>query len=193
MVSYSKLSRIAVLAFKNGYRLHIDSLRLLSKKSYASATMLSVLAMEEFGKYFSLSSYVFYTGTNDTRDDSFEDEYLRGLYLHPLKQQMCFGRDGFLPSAELSRRASEREFEELKQSSTYVGFRRSKQSIRYDKPICNPLKISKTTATRQVRFLNTLLINMAKDRLAGIIEMDEEEVNEMLSSVMIKRLRSSKI
>jgi hypothetical protein len=155
--------------------------------------MLSVLAMEEFGKYFSLSSYVFYTKTNDTRDAAFEDEYLKELYIHPFKQQMCFGRDGFLPSATLSRRASLRQFEDLKQSSTYVGFKRTKGVIRYNQPICNPLKTGKSVARKQVGFVNRLLIKMAKQHLAGIKEMDEDEVNEILSSETIGILRSFKI
>ena len=53
MVSFDELSEMAILAFKNGLRLHFDSLILLKNDSYPSATMLSVLAMEEFGKYFS--------------------------------------------------------------------------------------------------------------------------------------------
>ena len=193
MVSYKRLSHMAVLSFKNGYRLHLDSLKLLQIGSFPSATMLSVLAMEEFGKYFSLSSYVFYTQINDNRNLKFEDSYLKGLYLHPLKQQMCFGRDGFLPSDELTHRASNREFEELKQSSTYVGFKRKRGKISYDKKITNPLKISKQMAVRQIRFLNRLLTNMVKDHLAGIVQMDENEVNNMLSSKMLKTLRSFKL
>jgi AbiV family abortive infection protein len=190
MVSFKILSRMAILSFKNGYRLHLDSLRLLQQGSFPSSTMLSVLAMEEFGKYFSLSSYIFYTQTSDTRDLNFEDSYLRDLYLHPLKQQMCFGRDGFLPSDKLSHRASNREFEDLKQSSIYVGFKRIKGSICYDKRITNPLKISKHVASKQVRFMNKLLIKIAKEHVAGIIHMDEDEVNEMLSSEMIETLYS---
>lgn len=190
MVTYRRLSNIAVLSFKNGYRLHLDSLRLLENGSYASATMLSVLAMEEFGKYFSLSSYVFYSRTSDNRDAKFEDEYLKDLYNHPLKQQMCFGRDGFLPSAKLSEYASKRKFEELKQKSMYVGFERHKGKICYEKPIYNPLKTSPIIARKQVRFLNKLLIDMAKEHIAGVIELDEDEVNEMLSNSMIKVLQS---
>lgn len=190
MVTYKRLSRMAVLSFKNGYRLHLDSLKLLQLGSFPSATMLSVLAMEEFGKYFSLSSYVFYTQTNNNRDLKFEDSYLKDLYSHPLKQQICFGRDGFRPSDELAHRASNREFEDLKQSSTYVGFKRTKGKICYEKQITNPLKISKRIAVKQVRFLNRLLMNMAKERIAGIIQMDEDEINNMLYSKMLKTLRS---
>jgi hypothetical protein len=134
--------------------------------------MLSVLAMEEFGKYFSLSSYVFYTRTNGTRDAAFENKYLKELYKHPLKQQLCFGRDGFLPSANLGERASNGEFEELKQASTYVGFKRRKGLICYEEPIFNPLKVSKAVTGKQVRLVNTLLTDMAKQHIAGVIEMD---------------------
>ncbi len=193
MITYKRLSHMAVLSFKNGYRLHLDSLKLLKLGSFPSATMLSVLAMEEFGKYFSLSSYAFYTQTNNTRDLKFEDSYLKALYLHPLKQQMCFGRDGFLPSDKLSHRASNREFEDLKQSASYVGLKRIKGEICYEKQITNPLNINKQIAVKQVHFLNKLLINMAKEHIAGILQMDEDEINNMLSSKMLKTLCTFKI
>jgi AbiV family abortive infection protein len=189
MISYKRLSNIAILAFKNGYRLHIDSVKLLMKKSFPSATMLSILAMEEFGKYFSLSTYIFYTRTNETRDAKFEDEYLKELYVHPFKQRACFGRDGFIQSDKLFLHATNRKFDELKQKSIYVGFRRSKGKISYDKPIYNPFKISENIARKQVFFLNKLLIDMAQDQVSGIIEMDEEEVNDMLSVKMIRKLK----
>lgn len=193
MIPLKRLTRMAILSFKNGYRLHLDSLQLLKHGSFPSATMLSVLAMEEFGKYFSLSSYVFYTETNNNRDLKYEDAYLMELYSHPFKQQMCFSRDGFLPSDQLFRRASNREFEDLKQSSLYVGFKRSKGAICYEKPISNPMNIGKRIASKQIRFLNKLLIDMAKNHLDELIEMDEDEVNEMLSAEMKHTLYSFNI
>jgi len=188
MITFDKLSNIAAFSFMNGYRLHLDSLRLLCTKSYATATMLSVLAMEEFGKYFSLSTYVFYTKTNDTRDATFEDEFLRELYSHPFKQRACFGRDGFIPSQKLYAHATNRKFEELKQKSLYVGLKRRKGKIQYSAPIYNPLRITRATAARQVLFLNKLLLNMATQRVKGILEMDEESVNKLLSKKMITLL-----
>ena len=59
MVTFDELSRLGILAFKNGLRLHLDSILLLKNKSFPSSVLLSILSMEEFGKYFSLSSYVF--------------------------------------------------------------------------------------------------------------------------------------
>lgn len=192
MISLKKLSNIAILSFKNGYRLHLDSLRLFSIKSYPTATMLSILSMEEFGKYFSISSYVFYTSVNDTRNIKFEDNFLKQLYSHPFKQKACFGRDGFKFSQQLIEHASNRKFEELKQKSLYVGFRKNKGKILYNIPYYNPMKITKSTAKKQIMFLNDLLLDMAKEHINGIIEMDEDAVNELLSERMIKVLESFK-
>jgi AbiV family abortive infection protein len=181
MISLQKLSNIATLSFKNGLRLHIDSLRLFEQKAYPTSTMLSILSMEEFGKYFSLSSYVFYTRTNGMRDQDYENKYLMQLYSHVFKQKMAFGRDGFVQSERLWDRAESREFEELKQESIYVGFQRDKGNILYNKPYYNPLKITKYKAKKQVKFLNDFILSMIQRHIDGIISMDEEEVNTILS------------
>lgn len=189
MITYRKLSNMAILAFKNGLRLHFDSMILLDNKSYPSATMLSVLAMEEFGKYFSLSTYVFYTRVNDTRDEKNEKEFLFMLYNHPFKQMACFGRDGFEPSFKLMKKVESRYFENLKQRSLYVGFDREKKEILFDKRVNNPDRINDKTAIKQITFLNELLIGMVNEKLIGIIELDEDEINDLLNEDLLKRLK----
>ena len=189
MITCRKLSNMAILAFKNGLRLHFDSMILLDNKSYPSATMLSVLAMEEFGKYFSLSTYVFYTRVNDTRDEKDEKEFLFMLYNHPFKQMACFGRDGFEPSVKLMKKVESRYFENLKQRSLYVGFDREKKEILFDKRVNNPDRIDDKTAIKQITFLNELLIGMVNEKLIGIIELDEDEINDLLNEDLLKRLK----
>ncbi len=95
-----------------------------------------------------------------------------------------------MPFDDLAERASNGEFEELKQSSTYVGFKRRKGSICYEEPIFNPLKTSKAVARKQVRLVNRLLTDLAKQHIGGVIEMDEDEVNEILSLGMVEVLKS---
>ncbi len=129
MVTFDELSQLGILAFKNGLRLHLDSISLVKNKSFPSSILLSVLSMEEFGKYFSLSSYVFYTSVNDNRDEEFEKKYLEHLYSHPFKQRAIFGRDGFVPSTEHYDKAKNRIYEDLKQRSMYVGYERKKGNL----------------------------------------------------------------
>jgi len=55
--------------------------------------MLSILSMEEFEKYFSLSSYVFYSDISVNRDEKFENKYLKHLFNLPFKQRVIFSSD----------------------------------------------------------------------------------------------------
>jgi len=192
MIGLDNLSKMAILSFKNGLRLHFDSFILFENKSFPSSVLLSVLSMEEFGKYFSLSSYVFYSEINESRDEEFEKEYLSRLYKHPFKQSMIFGRDGFKTSSENFRKASQRYYEDLKQQSVYVGYRRNKGEFLYKEGINNPDSINSTKAKEQLVFLNDLIINFVKEQLDGLIELDEPEVNDLLNLNLFNRLRNLK-
>ena len=193
MVSLEELSNLAVLAFKNGLRLHFDSILLLKKKSYPSSVLLSVLAMEEFGKYFSLSSYLFYTDVNETRDEIFEKQYLEKLYSHPFKQKAIFGRDGFVSSTEHYNKAQNRIYEDLKQRSLYVGYERERGNFLFDKGINNPFEITSEIANEQINFINKLLIKMVEEHIRGTIEMDEIEVNKILSIRLLGKLKKNSL
>lgn len=188
MVPFEELSRLGILAFKNGLRLHFDSVLLLNNKANPSAILLSVLSMEEFGKYFSLSSYVFYTKGHEDRDEEFEKKFLEKLYSHPFKQRAIFGRDGFEPSSVNFNKAKNRIFEDLKQKSLYVGYQREKGKLLFDKGINNPNEISEEVAKKQIKFINDLIIKMTEDKVKGIVEMDEEEINDMLDTGLLQKL-----
>lgn len=188
MIPLDDLSDIAILAFENGLRLHFDSILLYENGSFPSSVVLSVLAMEEFGKYFSLSAFVFYTGTSSNRNKESEDEFLNTLYNHPFKQRSTFGRDGFVASTEHFNKASSRYYEDLKQRALYVGYERKKGNIVYGKGINNPHQITRQIAKDQISFQNKLMIKIAKQYLDGIVEFDEPEVNEMLTLNLLNRL-----
>jgi hypothetical protein len=148
--------------------------------------------MEEFGKYFSLSAYVFYTSVNDTRDLKFEDEYLKSLYSHINKQRTIFGRDGFDPSIDGILKVDNRFYENLKQRSAYVGYDREKGNILYDKGINNPDEISEEIAFQQFEFMNDSLIDLVDKQIKGIIGMDEDEINDLLNKELLLMLNEKK-
>ena len=192
MVTYKKLSNMAILAFKNGLRLHADSIVLFNNGSYASSVMLSILSMEEFGKYFSLSAYVFYSRTSGYRDEKKEDSYIKLLYNHPFKQKACFGRDGFdmNDKTKVKEKVNDRFFENIKQRSVYVGFERDKGQLLYANKINDPSKITKRQANEQVRFLNGLLIDMTDQHIKDIFYFDENEINKILNMELMTKLNN---
>ncbi|MCH2449838.1 MAG: AbiV family abortive infection protein [Gracilimonas sp.] len=193
MVPLDQLSEVAVLAFDNGLRLHFDSILLYENGSLPSSVMLSVLAMEEFGKYFSLSAYVFYTETNNNRNKEFEDNFLKALYKHPFKQKVAFGRDGFIASTDHFSKARDRYYEDLKQRALYVGYERKKGNLLFNKGINKPQQITRISAKEQISFQNELLIKILKQHLDGIIEFDEPEVNEILTSNLLDKLEKTSL
>jgi hypothetical protein len=85
-------------------------------------------------------------------------------------------------------KAKSRYFENLKQRSVYVGFKREKGQILSDEIINNPKKITKNQAYNQLKFLNDLLINLTDDHLKGITLYDEDEINEILCDNLITKL-----
>ena len=56
-LSIYKFKKIATESFKNGLRLHFDSILLYNNKSFPSAFQLSVLALEEFSKSYWVEHY----------------------------------------------------------------------------------------------------------------------------------------
>jgi len=57
-----KYKRIAEESLRNALRLHGDSIQLFTARSYPSAFLLSVLALEEFAKAKWVDHYYYYLG-----------------------------------------------------------------------------------------------------------------------------------
>lgn len=99
----------------------------------------------------------------------------------------CFGRDGFESSEKLRLKVKDRYFEDLKQRSLYVGFDREKKEILLNKKVNNPDNINDKKSSKQILFLNDLLIGMIKEKIDGIIELDEEEINDLLNIDLLEK------
>lgn len=57
LVNLRKVEKMAYLALENGLRLHQDSILLFNNKRYPSAYFLSILALEEIGKFFLIEDF----------------------------------------------------------------------------------------------------------------------------------------
>ena len=78
-VNLSKIDRMALLTFRNAVRLHLDSVKLFVEKSYATAYFLSVIALEELGKVFFLSDFLYDSRING-RLNAFDDPELKRMF-----------------------------------------------------------------------------------------------------------------
>lgn len=77
---------MAILAFKNGLRLHEDSILLFHSGAYPSALLLSVLSLEELGKSMALEEYVWRARTESRAKPDLEKQFIDRLYSHKYKQ-----------------------------------------------------------------------------------------------------------
>ncbi len=82
-----KVARMSVLCYKNSIRLHNDSIYLYKQRSYPSAIALSIIAIEEMGKYQWLSHALFYNNIK-SNDDEIMAEILHETYDHRKKQRI---------------------------------------------------------------------------------------------------------
>ena len=78
-LSPRKLNDLQYAYFKNGLRLHFDSVLLAKACSFASAYAISVIASEEFGKAFGLAEIVFQASFNKGRFHAEDTKFVRAL------------------------------------------------------------------------------------------------------------------
>lgn len=83
-----KIKRMSILCYKNSLRLHSDSICLYQKKRYPSAYALSIIALEEMGKYMFLSHGLFYEYFNTGDYEDFVSGVLKDTYSHRIKQKI---------------------------------------------------------------------------------------------------------
>ena|SRR5436190_16285161 len=91
-LSIYKFKKLAIESFKNGLRLHFDSILLYRNQSFPSSFQLSIFALEELAKSYWIEHYYYSSLTNDNFPDrDFEQKWLALLYFHPAKQKAFFG------------------------------------------------------------------------------------------------------
>lgn len=178
---------MGIAAFKNGLRLHFDSLSLFNAKSYPSSLQLSIISIEEFGKYFALSNYVFYSKNSSRLEALKEIQFIQELYRHPFKQKWFFHYD-FSNGQEFISKIEAGELERLKQNATYVGFSRLKKGINFKRPFVNPCSLKRDQARDQIVTVNNFLINLIDNIQNGISELDELAVNKVLTIALKENL-----
>ncbi len=88
-----KISRMCILCYKNCIRLHNDSILLFRNGSYPTAYAISVIALEEMGKYMTLSHGLFYNYFEFGSDEDFVNKVINGTYDHRLKQRVFANYD----------------------------------------------------------------------------------------------------
>jgi AbiV family abortive infection protein len=154
-----KFKKIATEAFKNGLRLHFDSILLFKSKSFPSAFQLSVLALEEFSKSNWVEHYYYSSVINDNfPDKDFEQEWLNLLYFHPKKQKAFFGWGMSMEyTSRFIKMIENGELEIKKQKAIYVGLKRQKKAVDVNGKISLPTQIKELDAKQLISLLSDYL------------------------------------
>ena len=85
-VNLRKMDRMGVLSFENALRLHEDSILLFKRQRFPSAYALSVLSLEEIGKYFIIEDFVWHSRIDGRYPPEWEQKIVGLTYNHRHKQ-----------------------------------------------------------------------------------------------------------
>jgi AbiV family abortive infection protein len=187
-VNLKKFRRMEELTFINGLRLHNDSIMLYKNSSFPSAFQLSVLSLEEFGKVSLINSYI--ADIEMYNETSFVNhkKFIHSLYNHSPKQKI-FARDllfafpkNFLKSVNGNR------LDNLKQSSTYVGFQNRKNN---NSRLITPLSTSSERVRKQVTILNDYLIVLTHATIKKFYHWDSQNILNLFTQELLAQLKAN--
>ena len=183
-INLKKVEKMACLALQNGIRLHEDSMLMFHNKRFPSAYFLSILAIEEIGKYFILEGFYSHSRIDGRVGVKFEKDWLRMIYMHQVKQ----GNFEHILNGDSKSRYF-KEYEKNKQNAVYVGLSRYKGKINLKGKIINPLNVTMLKAKKQITYLNDRIIEFVFGLNNYRYCVDCDDAERILSKKLFNRLR----
>ena len=151
------LCELKVVVFKNAVRIFCDACFLYKKRSYASALALTILSLEEIGKY-EMTEHLY--GDAVCNPDCDPKEFFDSLFIHGMfrdhknKQVWACGD----PWTNLNRNRLERmakgEFDKKKQNTLYVGYHKGK--------IIKPNSLTAKDAYREIALIHKTIVEIGR-------------------------------
>ena len=159
LINLRKIEKMSCLPLKNGLRLHCDSMLLFKNKCFPSAYFLSILALEEIGKFFLLEDFWWHSKIDGRMDKKTEEEFVKLIYMHRSKQNsFTYNLDGPFSTAVFARSLFSGDMEIKKQNAVYVGLPINKRKINIKGKINNPVNISKLKSSNQITSVNDKVV-----------------------------------
>ena len=190
LINLRKIEKMSCLAFKNGLRLHCDSILLFKNKCFPSAYFLSILALEEIGKFFLLEDFWWHSKINGRMDKKTEEEFIKLIYMHrPKQSSFAYNLDGPFPTSIFAKSLFNGDIETKKQNAIYVGLFRSKRKINTKSKINNPINISKLKSSNQITSVNDKLILFILGVIKTVYSVETECAEKILNKNLYKQLR----
>ncbi len=189
-LSVYKFKKIATESFKNGLRLHFDSILLFKNKSFPSAFQLSVLALEELSKSEWVEHYYYSSITNEVfPDKEFEQKWLDALYIHKRKQKAFFRWGVSLDYCEkFMEFVNSGQLDIKKQKATYVGLDRNRRKVDVNSRISLPSQIKEDEVKQMISLVNDFLIDCCDMKSFHEFRFDIKEKDEVLNDSLCEKL-----
>ena len=190
-VNINKIDKMAGITFQNTLRLHFDSIILFSNKSYSSAFFLSVLALEELGKYYNLDHFIFHSRVDGRMGEDMDRKILEGIFNHKYKQMWFVSTNMFDLAKEFQDKVNLGKLEIEKQNSIYVGLPKINRKIDLKGKIINPLSVSINKAKKQITILNDDLLEQCLIVVKEVGCLDSYYAEDFISQKLIDKIESS--
>jgi len=189
-INLRKVEKMAFLAFKNALRLHQDAILLFRNKRFPSAYALSVLSMEEIGKYHLLEDFVWHSRVDHRYTPEQEQEIISMIYNHRYKQnKFSHHAEPYPFKRKIIKEISTGISDKNKQNSIYIGLPRKRRKINLKGQISIPLKrINQRKTEQQITLINDYLVSLTLGVLKGVYVVDIWELQEFFSHDFIDHL-----
>ncbi len=203
-VNLDKIDKMASLTFKNAIRLHLDSISLFNIKSFASAYYLSVIALEELGKIFLLSDFIWNSRVNGRYNSyknkelikifgqNLEEGYFKRVVYNHKRKQSYFVRifnNEFEPTNKYFKKILEGGIENEKQNSLYVGLKRSGRKIDMKSKIISPLNLTKNKSKLQIEIIQKCILELTLMVSKEYWCCDSDYLDDYLSLKLYRNLK----
>lgn len=176
---YSKLFKIAFESLSNAFRLHYDSFILYQNRSYSTSFVLSVLALEEFGKFLIYNDLAWHKSVGEgavpAGNLEMYKKYLKeSLSSHTRKiQHVISWHLGPMLKKGLEKKLEKLSSERL--SALYVGVNPKNGHV------ILPKKFSKLKAKSQIKLMNNkILLECAIEVKRKNWHFDTDEMNNLI-------------
>lgn len=178
-----------MLAFRNGIRLHHDSIRLYRAGAHPSALALSILALEEIGKYFILEDFVWHSRIDGPYTPEQDQAILRDAYDHGLKQQW-FAHHADLPrfARHTLRAVTNGNLDGMKLQALHVGLQKRGRRVVVEGQVLSPFRVTRRHARKQITEVNDVILGLAVGVVNGEFLLDAEGIERILTRHLVRTL-----
>jgi len=216
-INLKKIDKLIFLSYINSVHLHKTSLELFSKKNYGLAYYFSVISLEEMGKAFMLSNFLWDSKVNG-RYNSYENEeitkklktsdyeeyFLRQIFSNHRSKQNAFIQNGhsdfytFLSNqhnknkikiSRIVQDAVSGKLEEKKLNSIYVGLPKINGQIIYKQgKIINPLPWSMNETLILIKCVHNEILSTSLRMYIEESYLESQNLEDFLTKKFIKTL-----